>query len=86
MTAFIEDTIRDFLLSTPGLVVGAKRLGPKDSLIAGGLIDSMAVLDIVQFLEARFNIQFEAEDLTGENFDSITAMAALVRARMPANP
>lgn len=81
-SAAIEQSIRDFLVSRPDLVAGgAARLRPDQSLIAGGLIDSLAVLDIVAFLEERFAIRFEPEDLTGENFDSITAMARLVRSR-----
>lgn len=79
--AEIERAIHDFLASRPDLVGGAARLRPDQSLIAGGLIDSLAVLDIVAFLEERFAIRFEPEDLTGENFDSIAAMAQLVRAR-----
>ncbi len=78
----IEQTIHDFLAARPDLVAGAGgKLRFDQSLIAGGLIDSLAVLDIVAFLEERFAIQFDPEDLTGENFDNIGAMAALVRAR-----
>jgi acyl carrier protein len=81
-TASIEQAIHEFLTSRPDLLAGAGgKLRLDQSLISGGLIDSLAVLDIVAFLEERFAIRFEAEDLTGENFDSITAMARLVRQR-----
>jgi acyl carrier protein len=81
-SAPIEQSIRDFLVSRPDLVAGgASRIRPDQSLIAGGLIDSLAVLDIVAFLEERFAIRFEPEDLTGENFDNIAAMARLVKSR-----
>lgn len=81
-TAPIEQAIHDFLVARPDLLSGAGgRLRMDQSLIAGGLIDSLAVIDIVAFLEERFAVRFEAEDLTGENFDSIAAMARLVRAR-----
>ena len=78
----IEQAIHDFLAGRPDLLAGAGgKLRPDQSLIAGGLIDSLAVLDIVAFLEERFAIRFEPEDLTGENFDNIAAMARLVRTR-----
>jgi len=81
--AAIEQSIREFLVSRPDLVAGgAARLRSDQSLIAGGLIDSLAVLDIVAFLEERFAIRFEPEDLTGENFDNIAAMARLVKSRL----
>ena len=63
-----------------GLSVG--ELAYDSSLITNGLIDSLAILDIIAFLETRFDIRFEPEDLTGDNFDRISSMAALVRARM----
>jgi acyl carrier protein len=78
----IEAAIHDFLAARPDLLAGAGgRLRVDQSLISGGLIDSLAVLDIVAFLEERFAVRFEPEDLTGENFDNIAAMARLVRAR-----
>ena len=80
--ANIEQTILDFLLSDPDLAIGANRLSFDQSLIAGGLIDSFAVLSVVTFLESQFEIQFDPEDLTGDNFDSISAMATLVRTQM----
>lgn len=77
----IEQTIHDFLLSDPDLAIRANRLSFDQSLIAGGLVDSLAVLGVVEFLESRFELRLDPEDLTGENFDSIAAMAELVRAR-----
>ena len=78
----IEAEIKRFLLEDPDFGLQTRDLGADQSLLAGGLIDSLAVLDIIAFLEARFDIQFDPEDLTGENFDRISSMAELVRARL----
>lgn len=80
--AAIESTIQDFLASRPDLVAGGRRVRVDQSLIGDGLIDSLAVLDIVAFLEERFQVRFEPEDLTGDNFDTVAAMARLVGARL----
>ncbi len=83
--AAIESAIQEFLAARPDLVAGGgRRLRVDQSLISDGLIDSLAVLDIVAFLEERFQVRFEPEDLTGENFDTVAAMARLVGARMVA--
>ncbi len=81
----LESEIRDFLLEDPNLRLQAQGLNADQSLLSSGLIDSLAVLDIIAFLESRFGIQFEPEDLTGENFDRISSMAALVRLRIGGN-
>lgn len=77
----IEDTIREFLISHLGVRMAASELGDDRSLLASGLIDSLAVLDIIEFVEQRFGITLEPEDLTGDNFDSVGAIAGLARSR-----
>jgi len=78
----IEEVILEFIQSQPDMTLGSSPNSYNQSLIASGLIDSLAVVQILEFLEARFDVRFDPEDLTGENFDSISAMAALVRARL----
>ena len=80
--AEIAEEIKRFLLEDPEIAFPDRDLAAGQSLLSSGLIDSLAVLDIIAFLESRFGIQFEPEDLTGENFDRISSMAALVRSRI----
>lgn len=75
----VEAVIQEFIQSQPDMANSAGAISYDRSLIASGIIDSLAVLRILEFLEKRFDVQFDPEDLTGENFDSISAMAALVR-------
>lgn len=78
----IEQIIHEFLTSQSDVPINVSGIAPDQSLIASGLIDSFAVVEILEFLEKRFDIVFEPDDLTGENFDSIAAMANLVRDRI----
>jgi acyl carrier protein len=84
MNGEIEAKIQDFLMTSKDLAIRVNSLSVDQSLIGSGLIDSLAVLDLVEFLESEFAIQLDPEDLTGENFDTIQAMARLVRERRPA--
>ena len=77
----LEEVIQEFMLSQSDMGKDAKTFAYDQSLIASGLIDSFAVVEILDFLEKRFDIVFDPEDLTGENFDSIAAIAGLVRKR-----
>lgn len=47
-------------------------------LIEGGLIDSMGIQELIAFLESSRNIEFDIDDLTVENFNTIDDIDKLV--------
>lgn len=50
-------------------------------LLNDGYIDSFAIVNIVASLEDEFEIEMEAEDIIPENFNTISAIANVVRLR-----
>jgi len=48
------------------------------SFLEEGIIDSTSVLDLVLFVEEKFGISVEDEEITPENFDSVSLLAAFV--------
>jgi acyl carrier protein len=48
-------------------------------LLAGGVIDSLALLMVIAWLEDRFGIAVDALDVTPDDFRTVAAMAAFVR-------
>lgn len=55
-----------------------RKVAREDSLLESGIVDSLGVLELVEFLETAFGISVTEEDLLPENFDSIRRMADLV--------
>lgn len=53
-----------------------------ESLIGGGIVDSLGILDVVAFLEQAFRISVTDEELLPENFQSIRSLAAYVRRKL----
>lgn len=51
---------------------------PTVDLLAGGYLDSFAVANLVATLEEEFLIEFSAEDIVPENFNTIASMEKLV--------
>lgn len=51
-------------------------LGPQDDLLTSGLVDSLGVMRLVQFVEAELGIRVPPGDVTIENFVSAKAIAA----------
>jgi len=71
----IEDKIRNYILKQyPAL--GPRGLGDGDAL--AGVLDSLAVLGVVGFIEPEFSVELSAADLTDENFENIGSIARLV--------
>ncbi|HRZ28273.1 MAG TPA: acyl carrier protein [Spirochaetota bacterium] len=62
-------------------VMGRKNitLDPEKSLIESGIMDSTGVLELVMFLEERFNIKIEDEELVPENLDTINNLVAFLQ-------
>lgn len=53
-------------------------------LFDAGILDSVAALTLIEFIEDRFGIALEAHELTLETFGSVAAIAALVQEKSSA--
>jgi acyl carrier protein len=52
-----------------------------DDLLTSGLLDSLSVMSVVYFIEQEAGIDIPAEDVTIENFASLSAIDAYLRRR-----
>jgi len=50
-------------------------------LITGGILDSLATLKLVAFLEERFDIEIQAHEADREHLNTIDDIAALVQVK-----
>jgi acyl carrier protein len=73
--------IERFLVDDLGLDRGSGSIPFDLDLLAGDLIDSQGIMEMVVFLEERFGIAIGDEDLVPANFQSIDAIAAFVAAK-----
>ncbi len=73
-----ESAIRTFLIDDVFYDKDLKDLGPDDSLLAKGLLDSLAILKTVTFCEEQFGITIPDEDVLPDHFESVRAIAKLV--------
>jgi len=81
----VGDRIREFVMGKFPL---ARKRGIKDgdALLESGIVDSMGMLEIVSFIENRFNFQILDEELVPENFRSIERLIAFVHDRKVNDP
>jgi acyl carrier protein len=60
----------------------ADELTTETPLIAGGILDSLATVRLVTFLEERFGIEVKAHEANAENLGSLAQIADLVRRKV----
>jgi acyl carrier protein len=71
-------TIRDFILSRYLAGESPDNLREDTPLRTGGILDSLATLGLVSFLEQEYGIEIEAHETDIDNFNSIGEIAAFV--------
>jgi acyl carrier protein len=79
----VETVINEYvsreLVQDPALLP----LADDTSLLETGILDSLGLLKLVVFIEERFGISMGDADLLPDNFSSVNAICAYVRAREP---
>ncbi len=57
---------------------GASDLGPDDSLLQSGILDSLAIVKLLSFIEEEFDVEVSDADFDPENFENLRSIAKLV--------
>ncbi|MFK3690603.1 acyl carrier protein [Agrobacterium tumefaciens] len=79
MTGTTSLAVRTFILEN--FLFGDEAALPADnqSLIAGGIIDSTGVLELVAFIEDGFGVSVDDADITPTNLDSVDAIVSFLQ-------
>ena len=77
MESVVNDYISRELVSKPELLP----LKNDTLLLEAGILDSLSVLRLVLFLEQQFGIVVAPEELIPENFETVEAICAYLRAQ-----
>lgn len=73
----VAQQIIDFLKS----VMADDTLTPSTDLVEAGVVDSLTMMDLVSFIEGRYEFPLAVNDLTPANFQSAQTLANLVEQR-----
>jgi acyl carrier protein len=74
----IVESVRQFILAELAPNKQPESLGERTSLFSTGMLDSLASLKLIAFLEQHFAIQVEPHEVVAENLDSLKSIAAYV--------
>jgi len=80
----LERRIREYVTRELLYDRDVSALKDDDSLLGPGLLDSVAVLRLVAWIEEEFGIPFPDEDVVPDNVETVRRLADLVRRRQGA--
>lgn len=81
-TTTIEDHVKEFILETYMPDASPDQLTESTHLVEAGIIDSIRVLSLVEFMEEEYDIMIEPQDLF--RLISVTAIAEVIREKSEA--
>ncbi|MGA9352252.1 MAG: acyl carrier protein [Terriglobales bacterium] len=79
-TTEIEQEIHSFLVEK--FLFGRKESLSGDVPLLGNVIDSQGVIDLIVFVQERFDILVEDEEVTTENFATLNSTVAFIESKL----
>jgi acyl carrier protein len=80
----IKDQIREMVLEAL-LLKGVTAVADDESLLKNGVLDSLGMYRLIEFLEEQFAVKIEDSEMVPENFESINQLDRFVTGRLPRN-
>jgi acyl carrier protein len=78
----IEQEVRQFVIENFVFESDDRGFSNDASFFDTGLIDSMGVLTLVEFVKDKYGVSVEDDELLPENWDSVNRIATFIRARL----
>ena len=78
----IKNEIREFVASHYLPDAPAESIDETMSLITSGIIDSIGMLGLVDFIECRYAIEFMPREIDVHALDTVERIAALIRSKI----
>ncbi|MBN2084116.1 MAG: acyl carrier protein [Anaerolineales bacterium] len=80
MSDDIEAKVSEYIAGTI-LKQPDRAIDPQEKLISSGLIDSFHLVDLSLYVEDTFGVHLDDTELNAESFDTLAALAAIIRSR-----
>lgn len=79
-TTEIAQEIRNFI--TESFLFGNSEALNEDVPLPGSVIDSQGVIELVAFIQQRFDIELQDDEVTVDNFTSVNSTTALIEKKL----
>jgi len=78
----IIDTVEKYIVEE--IMVGdtKTKLDPDASLISSGVVDSLALLRLISFIEEKFGVVIEDEEVVPDNFETLNVIKGMIESKL----
>jgi acyl carrier protein len=77
-TMQLKSEIRQFIVDNFLYGQDDDTLGDEVSFLGKGIIDSTGILELVSFIEEKYSISIDDEELIPDNFDSLNKLSTFI--------
>jgi acyl carrier protein len=77
----VKQAVRQFILENFLVGEDPRNLTDQTELKESGILDSLSTLKLVSFLEEKYQVEFEADDLDPGNLSSLANIERLVQSK-----
>lgn len=78
----IQSDVRDFVADNFLFGEDPESLNNNDSFLETGIIDSTGVLELVAFIEDKYSVEVDDDELVPENLDSIDRLITFIESKL----
>ena len=78
-TVDIKSSVKEFIIDNFFFGNTSESFEDDDSFLENGIIDSTGILELIEFIENKFDIKTENDELVPENLDSLNNVARFVQ-------
>ncbi len=80
----IQEQIKNYILTE--FAYDRQSIAPDDDLLGQGILDSMGVMQLVDYIEANHGVQISDEDIVPENFRSLNTLQEMISHKNQVSP
>ena len=77
-SSMVSNKVKDFLKKEMFRKKGNDEMGDDINLLESGIIDSLGLIRLIEYLENAFSLNIPDEEVLAENFESMSAIVALI--------
>lgn len=71
----ISDQIQDYIQRE---LANGRNVSSEESLLEAGVLDSLAIVKLVAFIEDEFDVEIPDTDFDPDNFESVSSISQLI--------
>ena len=78
----VAETLEKYIVEELMVKDASTKIDPDASLISSGVVDSLALLRLISFIEEKFGVLIEDEEVIPDNFETLNIMKSFIENKL----